>query len=105
MYVNSIRDGRFGDAVWVRYHIYGDVENGMVGGSNNMTILDVRNEDALSYRVHSLEESFKALLFHAKASSADGPADVIEVNNNLDERIIAQFKAQEEAQLENEAGM
>ena len=70
-----------------------------------MTILNVRTEDALSYRVDSLEKYFKALLFHAKASSADGRADIIEVINNLDERKIGQFKAQFKAQLENEAGI
>ncbi|KAF7118134.1 hypothetical protein CNMCM5793_007527 [Aspergillus hiratsukae] len=101
MYVDAIRDARFGDAVWSRYHIYGDVENGIVSGSNNMTVLDVIKEDALSYRVNEPEEYFKALLFYAKTSSADGHADVIEVITNLDEREIAEFKATEEAERED----
>jgi hypothetical protein len=92
MYVDAIRDARFGDAVWARYHIYGDVENGINSGSNNMTVLDVIKDDALSYRVKEPEESFKALLFYANTSGADGHADVIEVITNLDEREIAEFK-------------
>ncbi|EAW15645.1 uncharacterized protein NFIA_049860 [Aspergillus fischeri NRRL 181] len=103
MYVDAIRDARFGDAVWARYHIYGDVENGIVGGSNNMTALDVIKEDALSYRVNEPEEYFKALSFYAKTSSADGHADVIKVITNLDEREITEFKAKQEAELEDEA--
>ncbi|KAF7184825.1 hypothetical protein CNMCM7691_006694 [Aspergillus felis] len=103
MYVDAIRDARFGDDVWARYHIYGDVKNGIVGGSNNMTLLDVIEEDALSYRVNEPEEYFKALLFYAKTSGADGHADVIEVITNLDEREIAEFKAKEEGELEDEA--
>ncbi|RHZ49510.1 uncharacterized protein CDV56_106561 [Aspergillus thermomutatus] len=103
LYVDAIRDARFGDAVWARYHIYGDVENGIVGGSNNMTVLDVIKEDALLYRVNEPEEYFKALFFYAKTSGADGHADVIEVITNLDEREIAEFKAKEEAELEDEA--
>ncbi|KKK25384.1 hypothetical protein P175DRAFT_0497886 [Aspergillus ochraceoroseus IBT 24754] len=97
MYVDAIRDTRFGDAVWARYHISGDVENGIVGGSNGMTVLDVIKEDALSYRVNEPEEYFKALLFYANTSSADGHADVIEVITHLDEGEIAEFKAKEEA--------
>lgn len=103
MYVDAIRDGRFGDAVWARYHISGDVENGIVGGSNNMTVLDVIKEDALEYRVNEPEEYAKALSFYAKASSADGRADVIEIISNLAERDIAQMRAKIEAELGDEA--
>ncbi|RSL74960.1 hypothetical protein CEP52_017886, partial [Fusarium oligoseptatum] len=28
-YVSAVRDGRYGDAVWARYHIAGDVHNGI----------------------------------------------------------------------------
>lgn len=33
MYVDAIRDGRFGDAIWARYHISGNVENGIPNAS------------------------------------------------------------------------
>ncbi|GIK06704.1 hypothetical protein Aspvir_002354 [Aspergillus viridinutans] len=104
IYVDAIRDTRWGDAVWARYHMYGEVdgETGIVAGSNNMTVLEVIKEDALGYRVNDPEIYFQALLFYA-TSSADGHADVIELIANLDEREIAEFKAREEAELENDA--
>ncbi|KAE8149526.1 hypothetical protein BDV25DRAFT_156134 [Aspergillus avenaceus] len=103
MYVDAIRDTRLGDAVWARYHIYGDVDNGIVGGSNNMTVLDVIKEDALSYRVNAPEEYFEALSIYSKTSGADGHLDVLKVITNLDEREIAEFKAREEAEGADEA--
>lgn len=33
-YVESIRQKRYGDAIWARYHMYGDMENGLVGWAN-----------------------------------------------------------------------
>ncbi|PKX89317.1 uncharacterized protein P174DRAFT_454991 [Aspergillus novofumigatus IBT 16806] len=78
MYIDAISDARFGGAVQARYHIYGDVENGIVSGSNNMTVLDVLDvikEDALSCRALT----------------------------NLDEREIAEFKAKVEAEREDQA--
>ncbi|BDD62932.1 hypothetical protein MAP00_007885 [Monascus purpureus] len=101
MYIDAIRDGRFDDAVWVRYHISGDVENGIVKGSSNMTVLNVIEEDALEYRVNEPEYA-KALSFYAKTSSADGHANVIEIISNLTEREIAQMRAKIEAELTDE---
>lgn len=84
MYVDAIRERRFGDAIWARYHLDGDVENGIIGGSNNMTVLDVIKEDALSYKTHEPEEYFKALSLYANTSKADGHANVLEIISNLD---------------------
>jgi hypothetical protein len=102
MYVDAIRDGRFGDAIWARYHLFGEVENGIVKGSNNMSVLDVIKEDALGYRVGEPEQYAKALSFYATSSSADGHADVIEMISNLAEEDINQLKAKLRAELEAE---
>ncbi|KAL2808837.1 hypothetical protein BJX63DRAFT_407676 [Aspergillus granulosus] len=104
MYVDAIRDGRFGDAVWARYHIYGDVViiPGVDDPAYNMTTIEVIKEDALGYRVNAPEEYFKALAFYSTTSAADGHTDVIEVIANLSEEEIAEFKAKQEA--EEEAG-
>jgi hypothetical protein len=93
LYVDAIRDGRYGDAVWARYHIGADVENDIVDGSSNMTVLEVIKEDALSYRVSSPEECFKAVSFYFGTSKTDGHADVLDIICNLDEREIAEMEA------------
>ncbi|KAL2809741.1 hypothetical protein BJX63DRAFT_434908 [Aspergillus granulosus] len=97
MYVDAIRDGRFGDAVWARYHIYGDVEvmPGIDDPAYNMTALEAIKEDALGYRANEPEEYFKALAFYSTTSAADGHADVIEIITNLSEEEIAEFRAKE----------
>lgn len=51
-YVNAIRDGRFGDAIWARYHIEGNVQNDFIGDTN-MTVLEMIGEDAEEYRVNA----------------------------------------------------
>ncbi|KAK4871381.1 hypothetical protein LT330_000618 [Penicillium expansum] len=101
IYVDAIRDGRFVDAVWARYHISGDLENEIAEDPNNMTVLDVIKVDALEYRVNEPEEYAKALSFYAKTSSADGHADVIETIDNLTEKDIARVRAQLEAECED----
>ncbi|KAJ5650137.1 uncharacterized protein N7484_003860 [Penicillium longicatenatum] len=107
--VNAIREERFGDAIWARYHISGGVVNGIVGGSDNMTVLEVIKEDALGYRVGDPEEYAKALLLYAKSSPADGHADVLELIANLPESDIARVQAEydiereEQRQAEREA--
>ncbi|KAJ5949990.1 hypothetical protein N7454_001574 [Penicillium verhagenii] len=79
IYLDAIRNGRFGDAIWARYHLHGDVENGIVGGSNNMTVLELIKEDALSYWESEPEEYLKALDLYSNTSMADGHTNVLEV--------------------------
>lgn len=93
LYVDAIRDGRYGDAVWARYHIGADVENDIVGGSSNMRVLEVIKEDALSYRVSSPEEYFKAVSFYLDTSKNDGHTNVLDIICTLDEREIAEMEA------------
>lgn len=61
-YVNAIRDGRYGDAVWARYHIAGEVHGGIIDGTNR-TVLEMIEEDALGYKVGDLEVYHEALSF------------------------------------------
>ncbi|KAJ5913563.1 hypothetical protein N7504_002446 [Penicillium tannophilum] len=102
LYVNAIREERFGDAIWARYHICGDVENGIVRGSDNMTVLEVIKEDALGYRVGDPEGYAEALLFYAKSSSADGHADLLELIANLPESDISRVQAEYEIEQEEQ---
>ncbi|KAG7402871.1 hypothetical protein Forpe1208_v016914 [Fusarium oxysporum f. sp. rapae] len=78
-YVSAVRDGRYGDAVWARYHIAGDVHDGIVGGTTNMTVLQSIEEDALGYKLNDPEDYAKAQKFYAKTSDRDGHKDVIEI--------------------------
>ncbi|KAJ5426968.1 hypothetical protein N7465_002038 [Penicillium sp. CMV-2018d] len=94
LYVKAIRDGRFGDAVWARYHISGDVVNGIVSGSGGKTVLQIIREDAVEYRVNEKKEFAKAISFYAKTSSEDGHADLIEAIMNIAESNIADLKAE-----------
>ncbi|KAL2786955.1 hypothetical protein BJX66DRAFT_341644 [Aspergillus keveii] len=106
MYVDAIQDGRYGDAIWARYHIYGDPEPMPCDCGNDhasrKTVMEEIKEDALGYRVNDPEEYFQALDFYARTSDADGHVDVIEVIANLNEEDIAEFKAKEEEEREDE---
>lgn len=78
-YVSAVREGRYGDAVWARYHIAGDVHDGIVGGTTNMTVLQSIEEDALEYKTNDPEGYTNAQAFYAQTSELDGHKDVIEV--------------------------
>jgi hypothetical protein len=52
-YIEALRDGRYGDAIWARYHIAGDVEKGLIyDGAGNLTVLQAIEDDARDYRVN-----------------------------------------------------
>ncbi|KAJ5108015.1 hypothetical protein N7456_004690 [Penicillium angulare] len=102
MYISAIREERFGDAIWARYHIYGDVENEIVPGSDNKTVLEVIKEDALEYKINDPEEYCKALKLYARSSSSDGHLGIIEMIRDLEEKDIVEMRAKIEAALEDE---
>ncbi|KAL4874311.1 hypothetical protein BJY04DRAFT_204096 [Aspergillus karnatakaensis] len=91
MYVDAIHDRRLGDAVWARYHIYGEQEYCPGDPAINRTVQEQIKEDALGYRVNAPGEYFQALLFYAATSAADGHADVLGIIANLSEEEIAEF--------------
>ncbi|KAE8384149.1 hypothetical protein ETB97_002403 [Aspergillus alliaceus] len=92
-YVKSIREKRYGDAIWARYHIYGDVEDGIVGGSDNMTVLESIEEDAVEYRLNVPELYTDALSFYAQSISLDTHAsDVLEMLRRLGEEDVSELQ-------------
>ncbi|WAO97161.1 Hypothetical protein NCS54_01487500 [Fusarium falciforme] len=82
-YVSVVREGRYGDAVWARYHIAGDVRNGIVGGTTNMTVLQSIEEDALGYKISDPEDYAKAEAFYAQTSDHDGHKDIIQTLSHI----------------------
>ncbi|OOQ81612.1 hypothetical protein PEBR_42245 [Penicillium brasilianum] len=78
-YVNAIRDGRYGDAVWARYHIAGEVHGGIIDGTNR-TVLEMIEEDALGYK--------------ANTNPADGHPDVIEIILRIENQDVDTLRAQ-----------
>ncbi|KAK7416281.1 hypothetical protein QQZ08_012055 [Neonectria magnoliae] len=81
MYVDAVREQRFGDAVWARYHMEGGVENGIIYAPPNptITVLGSIKEDAIGYKTNDPEWYAKALLFYARTSSTDGHPEVIDI--------------------------
>ncbi|KAG4258765.1 hypothetical protein FPRO03_13581 [Fusarium proliferatum] len=77
-YVAAVREGRYGDAIWARYHIAGDVHDGIVGGTTNTTVLQSIEEDALGYKLNDPEDYANAQQFYAKTSDLDGHKDIIQ---------------------------
>lgn len=85
LYINAIHDGRFGDAIWARYHITGQVNDGMIEGSKGLTVLESIEEDAIGYKTNYPEEYGDAVAFYrGSVSSADGHSDVIEIIFRVD---------------------
>ena len=102
MYADSIQERRFGDAIWARYHMFGNVVDGMAYGGNE-TVLGEIKEDALGYRAdYTMEEYCEAMSLYTTTSPLDGRPDVIDLVMNLDERDIAETRARIEAEREEE---
>lgn len=103
LYVDALRHGRYGDAIWARYHIGAYVENDIVDESSNMTVLEIIKEDALSYRVSAPEEYFKAVSFYHGTSKNDGRTDVLDIICNLDEKEIAELEVKKKKENQVDA--
>ncbi|KAI1063694.1 hypothetical protein LB506_005736 [Fusarium annulatum] len=81
-YVKSIRESRFGDAIWARYQMLGQVVDGLCRGK---TILERITEDAMGYKKYSSEFYAEAVAFYrANNSSSDGHPEVIEIILRVD---------------------
>ncbi|KAE8149527.1 hypothetical protein BDV25DRAFT_125337 [Aspergillus avenaceus] len=91
-YTESIREKRYGDAIWARYHIGGDVE-GIAGSSMNMTVLDMIAEDAREYRLNDPTLYSEALSLYAQTSSEDShAADVLALVRRIGEEDVTQLE-------------
>ncbi|CAI7593113.1 unnamed protein product [Penicillium glandicola] len=101
-YVNAIRDGRYGDDVWARYHIAGDVYGGIIEGTDK-TVLEMIEEEALGYKVSDPEVYDVALSFYAKTKPTDGHPEVIEIIMRIGSQYVTAIRAQLRAQRRAEA--
>ncbi|KAH7267781.1 uncharacterized protein BKA55DRAFT_712430 [Fusarium redolens] len=86
-YVNAVRDGRLGDAIWARYHIFGNVVDGKL--EDGSTILDSVEEEAVRYKKRASREWADAVAFYKKTSSADTHHEVIEVILRVDKQDVS----------------
>lgn len=91
-YANAISDRRFGDAIWARYHIFGDVTNGIINGTNT-TVLARIEEDAIEYRVGEPELYAEALSFYNTTSADDGRTDVLQLLVHIGREDAVDLKA------------
>ncbi|RGP71794.1 ankyrin repeat [Fusarium sporotrichioides] len=80
-YVDAIQDTRYGNAIWARYHIFGEVVDGSIEG---LTVLESITQDAMGYKKHAPEQYAEAVSFYKGTSSVDGHTDVIEVILRVD---------------------
>ncbi|KAJ5246635.1 hypothetical protein N7468_001618 [Penicillium chermesinum] len=88
-YVAAIHEGRFGDAVWARYHIAGDVnpQTGIIENTN-LTVLQSIEEDALGYRTSDPDLYADALHFYGNTSRADSHTDIIDLFTTIGQQSL-----------------
>ncbi|CEJ62562.1 hypothetical protein PMG11_11059 [Penicillium brasilianum] len=94
-YLNAIRDGRFGDAVWARYHIAGDVHSrtGLIEGTN-LTVLESIREDALGYRSGDQDLYAEAVELYEKTNRTDGHKNIIRMLKKIGDQDIDEVQAE-----------
>lgn len=80
-YVDAIKDARYGDAIWARYHMFGEVSNGMIEG---LTVIESITQDAMGYKENAPAQYAEAVDFYKGNSSVDGHTDVIEIIMSVD---------------------
>ncbi|RBR06045.1 hypothetical protein FVER53590_06521 [Fusarium verticillioides] len=82
MYMESIREQRYGDAIWARYCIEGGVGNGVIigeGPNPDITILDQIREDAVEAKTNEPGLWAEALELYRASSSTDGHPEVLKI--------------------------
>ncbi|KAF5556099.1 hypothetical protein FNAPI_5890 [Fusarium napiforme] len=82
MYIDSIREQRYGDAIWARYCIEGGVENGVIigeGPNPDITVLDQIREDAVEAKTNEPGLWAEALELYRMSSSTDGHPEVLKI--------------------------
>ena len=81
-YIAALQEHRFGDAIWARYHMMGEVENGIVGDTN-LTVPQSIEEDAVRYKTYAPEQFAQALSIYANTSSEDTKPDILKLISNV----------------------
>ena len=81
-YIDAIQDARYGDAIWARYHLSGQVKDGKIEG---LTVIESITEDAMGYKKYAPEQYAEAVSFYKhNNSSSDGRTDVIKIIMRVD---------------------
>ncbi|KAF5691272.1 hypothetical protein FDENT_3506 [Fusarium denticulatum] len=75
-YVKAIQSKRYGDAIWARFHMEGDVQDGITQDTND-TIFDIIKEDAAGYKINAPGQYAEAVALYASTSSEDTHSDLI----------------------------
>lgn len=100
--MSAIREGRYGDAIWARYHITRDVCGGVIEGSDKI-VLEMIQEDALGYKLSDPKVYAEALSLCTNTSSTDRHPEVIEIilriGNQDTTALQAQLEAERRAEL------
>ncbi|KAH7229617.1 hypothetical protein BKA60DRAFT_552124 [Fusarium oxysporum] len=92
LYINAIHEGRFEDAIWGRYHMLGDVEDGKVEGED-MIMAESIKQDAIGYKQHDREDFDKAVSFYKEhMNSGDGHPEVLEIIFGVDREDVRGIK-------------
>lgn len=84
-HVAAIDERRFGDALWARYHTFGEIINGTFGDTNE-TVLGRIEEDAMEYKVNVPEDFSHALSFYANTSSNDTHTEILDLLANVNSK-------------------
>ena len=81
-YVEALRESRYGDAIWARYHIMGGTVKDIILGDEvnpNITVIDSIEEDAVAYRVDNSDYYAEAISLYATTNSTDQHTDVLDL--------------------------
>lgn len=92
-YTNALDDRRFGDAIWARYHLAGDVQN-QTGEGETVAVLERIKADALKYRVSTPEQYTDALLLYTNTSVEDQYTDVLDMIKRIGRQNNTETKAE-----------
>ncbi|KAM0559780.1 hypothetical protein ACHAPJ_004304 [Fusarium lateritium] len=86
-YIDAVHDGRFGDAIWARYHIFGNVIDGMI---EKLTVLESITEDAMGYKKFAPEDYAIAVAFYKDTmNNADTHPEVIDIILHIDKQDLS----------------
>ncbi|KAJ4246510.1 hypothetical protein NW762_013450 [Fusarium torreyae] len=105
MYVDSIREQRYGDAIWARSLIFGGTEDGVITEewpNPDITVLDNLRENAVEAKTNEPGFYARALEFYAKTNSTDGHPEVIKIIFETDGVKPGEREAEEDVDEEEE---
>ncbi|KAF9769527.1 hypothetical protein IL306_013051 [Fusarium sp. DS 682] len=85
-YVAALQEERYGDAIWARYHMFGDTSNGTYLDYPGWTVREALEEEAIGYRLHDRENWKYALTVYAKSSKNDTRSDILDLMKDINQR-------------------